>query len=567
VTLPTAATPPAGDTGQQEFPIPPTAVEELLRLFVKVIRAHQLYLPNNPVYQGAVNAVRNALGAVLQQTHELSLRFTETEIKWLDRPVLVENTKSSDSLPWTFFKDGVREIQLMPGFEQEELVKLLDILQRIRKASPDEDDLLSMLWQADFANLRYRYVDIGAEPTLDLHDGGTPPAKPDPGSVQAAAKEATEQNSIVNMQDFDATLYFLDEKELDYLRREIDREYSSDLRSNVIAILLDIYETQSAADVREEIGGLIENLIITLLAAGQLRSVAYLLAETHALVKRAPALTLQETARLSNLPERLSAEGPLGQLLQSLDESAELPPQSELSELFGQLRPSALSTIFAWLTRLQNPRIKSLVEHSADRLAGMQTGELAKLVGSSNKAVALEAIRRAGALKTASCVAPLAKVLVESDVEMRQQAVKSLTDIGSAGALQAMEKAIEDRDRDVRVAAVKALGAKAYRGVFSRIDTAVKGGALRSRDLTEKMTYFEAFGAMCGDGGVPFLDDLLNGKGMFGKREDPELRACAAMALGRVGTAKAREALQRATSEKEVVVRNAVNRALRGGAT
>src|SRR2546423_10095264 len=152
----------------EEAPFPPGPVEELLRLVVKAGRAHQLYLPNNPVYKGAIDALRGAFPPIWQQTHECALRFTETEIRWFGRPVLVENSKSSDSLPWTFFKDGIREIQLSPGFEDEELTQFLDILQRVRKAAPDEDDLLTLLWEADFTHLRYRYVDLGAEPVAPL---------------------------------------------------------------------------------------------------------------------------------------------------------------------------------------------------------------------------------------------------------------------------------------------------------------------------------------------------------------------------------------------------------------
>ena len=80
-----------------------------------------------------------------------------------------------------------------------------------------------------------------------------------------------------------------------------------------------------------------------------------------------------------------------------------------------------------------------------------------------------------------------------------------------------------------------------------------------------QVAFFEAYGAMCGDGGVAFLDEILNGKRLFGKREDPEFRACAAMALGRVNTKRSRESLQTAAGEKDVVVRNAVSRAIRGG--
>jgi HEAT repeat protein len=96
----------------------------------------------------------------------------------------------------------------------------------------------------------------------------------------------------------------------------------------------------------------------------------------------------------------------------------------------------------------------------------------------------------------------------------------------------------------------------------------LKGKAVRDRDITEKMAIFEAYGAVAGDPGVPLLDGLLNGKSFLGRREDPELRACAAVALGRIGSARAIESLRKAAADAkdDVVVRTAVNKALRGGA-
>ena len=82
---------------------------------------------------------------------------------------------------------------------------------------------------------------------------------------------------------------------------------------------------------------------------------------------------------------------------------------------------------------------------------------------------------------------------------------------------------------------------------------------------THKMALFEAYGTLCGDAGVTLLDGMLNARGLFGRKEDPELRACAAMALGRVGSDAAIATLRRASTEKDILVRNAVNRALRGG--
>jgi HEAT repeat protein len=43
------------------------------------------------------------------------------------------------------------------------------------------------------------------------------------------------------------------------------------------------------------------------------------------------------------------------------------------------------------------------------------------------------------------------------------------------------------------------------------------------------------------------------------------MRACAAIALGKIDSDASRRALQRSSSDKDPIIRNAVSRALRGG--
>jgi hypothetical protein len=541
----------------------------MLRLLGKAVKAQQLYLPNNPMFRTAVDTARAAFTPVWQETEELALTFTETEIKWHGFVVAHEPTKAADSLPWTFFKDGVRELRLTKGFEDGDLAKLLGIIQKVRKASPEEDDLLTMLWEADFANLTYKYREVGAEGVASMDDIPSDVQPADAESVAQGTREGTSSamSGVVNMQEFDATLYFLDEGELNYLRHEIEREYAGDLRQNVLAILFDIYETQSAPAVRAELSDIIESMMLLMLAAGDLTGVAYLLSETQEVVARAPNVTDEQRERVGQLPDRLSAPEPLGQLLQSLDEAADLPPQAALSAMISELRPVALGTIFNWIGKLRNPSVRALVEFAAQRLAADNVQELARLVQSKDAVIAQEAMRRSAAMKSTAAVPAIARVLADGTTPQRHAAAQALASIGTPGAIQALDRAIDDEDRDVRVFAVRTLGAAKYRGVFGRLEQIVKGKKLRDADLTEKMAFFEAYGTMCGDGGIAFLDELLNSKGMFGKRDDSEMRACAAMALGRVGSAKAREALQKASGEKDIVVRNAVGRAMRGEAS
>lgn len=561
--------PSAPAAAAYERPAPPFAgqvVEEVLRAFLRAGRAHQLYLPNNPVYAKATEQLRAAFGALWAHTDEITLVVSETTLVWEGTVVLEEREKNGDSLPWTCYKDGVRSLQLGRGFEQSEAMQFIDLVHRVRRASPDEDDLLTMLWQGDFVHLRYGYVDLSLDGVAALEPGGIAEedATPAAAAARAAAARAPAPPGLVSLDDFESTLYFLDDREIDYLRSAVAAEYAGDLRRNVLAILLDTLETQPELAVRLEICDILDTLLLHLLSAGQLQPVAYLLAEVSGVAARGPALEPAVRDRLLAFPAGVSEPAALGQLLQSLDESAELPTEAELGELFVQLRPSALATLFSWLPRLTRAPLVPIVERAADRLAGQHTAELVRVLDSADRAVVLEAMRRAAALRTGAAVPPLARLLQDADPKFRLQATQALAEIASPGALQALERAVDDASRDVRVAAVRAVGARAFRPALARIDQAVKGRAVREADLSEKVAFFEAFGALCGDGGVPLLDGILNARSMLGRREDPELRACAALALGRVGTPAARAALERAAGEKEVVVRNAVNRALRG---
>ena len=556
-------------TGEDEldepsFPI--VYVTDLLKAFVKAVRATQMYLPNNPMHARALDAVKEAFAAVWQQTDELVLQVVETHLDWEGRAVLDEHERTSDNVAWLLFKDGIRELTMLKGFEHEELAVFFNLLQRVRKATDDDDDLLTLMWEREFVTLQYRYVDLTQEggPGVESMERAEQKEKILSPAQAEAGLEST-ASSIAKLDDFDSTLYFLDDREVEYLQQEIKREFSTDLRPAVVASLLDTFENQKDPTVREEICGLLDYFLLILLATAQYRNAAYLLREAGVTANRAPEVLEPQKQRLTQLNELMSDPKPLGQLLQALEDSPLRAPQHELDELFGILQPRALETILSWIGRSQNPQLKMLLQVAAGRLAASNSAELIRLIGSDDEAVVLEAIRRAAALKSPAAVPALGKMLTVGEPDMRVAAVTALNDIGSPGAMQMLERALVDEDREVRVIAVRSLGARNARAALPRIEAALKGKELRETNLTEKMAFFEAYGLLCGDAGVPLLDGLLNAKGFMGKKDDSEIRACAAMALGKVNTAKASESLNKAAGEKDVIVRNAVSKAIRGG--
>jgi len=563
----TTSVPPKSEEHELDEPsFPVVYVVDLLKAFVKAVRAHQLYLPNNPMHARSLEAVRESFAALWGKTDEIDLHVVETRLEWEGRVVLDEHERTSDNIAWLLYKDGIRELKMLKGFEQEELGIFFNLLQRVRKATDDDDDLLTLMWEREFVTLQYRYVDLTQEsgPGVESMERAEQKEKILSPAQAEAGLEST-KSSIAKMDDFDATLYFLDDREVEYLQGEIKREFSTDLRPAVIASLLDTFENQKDATTREEICGLLDYFLLILLSTAQYRNAAYLLREAGVTANRAPDILDTQKQRLMQLGELMSDPKPLGQLLQALEDSPLRAPQHELDELFGILQARALETILSWIGRSTNPSLKMLLEVAAGRLASANSAELIRLIGSDDEAVVAEAIRRAAALKSPAAVPALGKMLTVGEADMRLAAVTALTEIGSAGAMQMLERALADEEREVRIVAVRALGARNAKAALPRIEAAIKGKEIRESNLTEKMAFFEAYGLLSRDAGITLLDGLLNAKGFMGKKDDSEIRACAAMALGKINSPKAIDALNRAAGEKDVIVRNAVSRAIRGG--
>ena len=574
MTEPTAQ--PEQDTKQDA-----TSVVQLMQFLVKALRAVQLYLPNNPVYQRAVGNLKRGFEPVWEEFVELDLGVQDTDLMWEGQTVLSQPDKG-DSIGWVLYKDGVRTITLMPGVEKDEIVRFLNTIHKTRTLPADaSDDLLTLLWDEDFQFIRYHAVELalGDTPVIEKDEGVSglgSVAAPSADAIQrqvaedakpakegAAEEQEDQPQGLVRIEDFDSTLYFLDEKEIEYLKGEIAREYKQDLRVNVLAMLFDLLELQTYSTVRAELISILENFIPYLLASGDFGSVAYILSEIHVLLKRAREMLPEHRETLENVPSRLSEPDTLGQLLQSLDESLVHPSEEELSNLFRELKPEALEGILGWLPKLTNERVRALLDTAAQRLAQAHPQVMVNALKTPDDVILLEAMRLVGLAKLPPAVPALGLLIGKGSPQVKRAAVDALAVIGTAGAMQQLERAIDDPDRDVRVASVRAMANQSHRGAFSAIQAAVTGKTLKEADLTEKTVFFEAFGVLAGESGLATLEPMLRTKGFMKRKQDPQIRACVAMALGKIGTPQAKKILNEAASDKDPLVRNAVTKALR----
>jgi HEAT repeat protein len=555
---------------QQTTVLPASQVAELIAVMVKALRAFQMYLPNNPIYQRATQNVRASFTPIWAAVGEMVLKVVETEFIW-EEQVVYRQLNKNESLAWSLFKDGMRSLTIRRGAEDEEIPRLLTTINQARFLAHDAgDDLPTLLWAHEFQHIEYRFIDFFAGDgagALPESSGGIQDGQSATDRRARIVEEAPPKpKGVVELDDFDSTIYFLDEGEISYLARELEDEYQRDVRGSALNVLFDQLELNQDAAVRSEILRILELLFPYLLNARDFRTAAAVLRESKLLRERAADLQPEHAQRLDGFVGKLSEPSILGQLLQSLDEASSLGVEEHAAAVLRELRASALEPVVGWLPNLSSEPLRKMLEEVVDRLAHAYPSEVQRILKVPDSSALLGMVAMCGRLGLNSAVSGLAETMAHPDPAVRMAVIQALGQLGTPGALTVVDKAIEDPDRGVRLAAVRAAGTRGYKGALRRVEAVVLGKSLKDMDLTEKMAFFEAYGAIAGTNALKPLTAILLERGLLRMKEPPETRACAAMALGRIKSPEARDALQRAAEDKELVVRNAVSRALREAA-
>jgi len=321
------------------------------------------------------------------------------------------------------------------------------------------------------------------------------------------------------------------------------------------------------SDVRDEVIGVLENLLPYLLGTGRFGSVAYLTGELRK-ITRETKFEPAHRAALDELRISVSEVATLSQLFHVLDHGEVRPTPEELGILLRELRPEAIQTVLVWIGQLHRREAKTALVEAVDDFFTEWPGALSRMTTSSNRTTVHRALGIARRLKLPEFAESVGDSLSSDDPTTRQLAVRTLLAIGTPAAIRYVARTVDDRDAEVRTVTYQALTMRPYRGAQKALRDAIDSGNFESRDLSERKALFSAYGAVAGAAGVSTLQSILKGKRGVGGRPSSETRACAAVALGVADSPSARSALRGAADDRDPVVRSAANAALRSeGAT
>ena len=159
---------------QKKLKVPPDPEEVnqatgVLRYFDSAFSLIRIYPPDNRAVIKSTNSFYERLTEFLDEYEKLAIIIEEFSFSY-EGETIFQDEEKQNSLPFFFFKDGMRELSFHEGLEKRELKDFLALLKEESSLPLEDSDIVNALWVKDFAHIRHFAIDEFLD--LDIGKGG-----------------------------------------------------------------------------------------------------------------------------------------------------------------------------------------------------------------------------------------------------------------------------------------------------------------------------------------------------------------------------------------------------------
>jgi len=494
-----------------EFQLAATAV----RALVSLAKAARSYEDGHKILTDLRGKLFGLLSQYLKRFHTLVLQIDENSFTMQGRTLYAcEDLKSS--VPFLFYRDGIRELRFLHGLDEQELDRFLQIIRSSDQVNHLEDDLVTLLWEQEFTTIDFLAVDsLLDEANLLSCDTveefrASRAAGPPAHQIEVLGEQGLEALDDLPLVLPEKALYRLTDDERQALQREAQAVGSSTDTLNAVALMFDMLPLAQAPEVYEaevkRLGRLLDELFVLgqQLAAGMLLLRAgELLANGRVAEWKQPALR-----QLFSIPD----EAQWRELfrVRLTERTTEAAPALAALML---LRPSrTLPVVLRMLEDAGNGVVRRTLEAALVSVGQARLDNVLSLLEGSSKGQLRECVRVLGIIGDGRAAPYLGKLLAHRDAAIRLESLTALARIDSEPAFRLVLRSMDDADETVRCRAAELCGRQGGETAYQALLGKVTARDFRSKSPAEIKALLIAFAA-CHNPGVLVTLRQLAGAG------------------------------------------------------
>lgn len=540
------------------------------------------------LFPGEHQTVRNFISDLYQRLSEYLEKYWKLEIGieeqafTLDGRMIHQDPNSARSLPFFFFKDGMRMLEFHRGLQKSELEGFLEAIREVSQLPPEEGDIVNALWELDFPNIRHVAPDDFLETKIGV---GRKPLRPEvnvdslgQGRVELTPEDLEEirKNTLILdksrenekaaagsalPEEIGRTSAQSADREIEEIEALLTANRQLSHEEEYLSLILEIIYLEDRPEQFPAIADILEQYHQEAIQKGEFRRAAKLLRALSEIKELYATKNKLKSDLIASVIALLGRKSQLVELRDSLDPGS-IPDSKGLFDylrFFGSRSAELVADVYERAPN-QEWRLKAL--EILKEIGKADPHRLMALVQESRPALSQEIIRLLGKSKDTRIVTFLANIVAYKNTPVKLAAIRALGRIQDEAANKVLLGFLADPNEEVRVTALDSLKKAADRQALSHIIAAIADKGFAKKSDREKKSLFDVLGRNDSEEACSFLAEILTRVPFLPNPKHTELCLYSIGALEQMRLAVAKEVLKKGAKRRHRKIRSACLRAI-----
>ena len=559
--------------------------KEVFNLFAKAFASMRIYPTENPTVESLVNTFNEKMQKFLDKEEELKLIIDEFSITFKEETVFQDGQKKA-SLPFLFFKDGIRELAFYKGLDKEELQDFLKVIKDNADLPPDDSDIVNSLWIKDFPHIRYFAVDE----FLDSEIGGEEEARFNidkeeltKGKIKLASndrKELRKRSIALGLNSTDIQEEEEDEKvtledislpfqmssgngeESPVIESMLAEHRATPPMTEMVTLLFEILYMEDRIDAFSSILNILDQFYKEVVYKSLFALASLILNRLQELSDLFSGQFEEKKELLEKTLQNIKSESSLA-YLKKLYINGQIADFDSFFRYLKLLGPSTIPLIADIWEETDNPIIRLKASNFLYELGKKDIASLFNIAKDHRIKLIKEVLGILGKIGNTKTLPFLKKFVGHENKEVRLSVIHALETIHDERTNASLIEFLSDRDGEVRTRAALGLKRCEDQTTISRLMQIAEKRDFKERLIKEKRVLLEYLAETQSQEVSTLLGSILKKWSILYKTKQNETRLCAVPALEKMAIPEARRILEEGAKSRNKTIRKACCLSLR----
>ncbi|MEA2005153.1 MAG: HEAT repeat domain-containing protein [Acidobacteriota bacterium] len=560
-------------------------VKDIVNWFVKTYAQIKLFSLEHSNVEKFVDILYYKLTQFFENNLKFTLDIEEDSFLFQGKPVY-KDEQLVKSLPFLFYKDGMQALYFYKGLKKEELLDFLDIIKTVANLPPEKTDVVTVIWDKDFANIRYYAPDdfletkigSGIKPqiykadkekfitgTIELTQEDKSAlkkyqlAKKPIDNIQIDQEVFDHEGSLLESLSKSITLNPSEMKTLESMIKE-NRKHSKE--EEVTHLFIEILYLEDRIDPFSNTLNVLDQYLNEFIKKGDFRKATQILSHVLELkeyfMQKSSQKILFIDKFLANLEERKAIDSLTVTLLSI--------PEWDYDDFFDYITligPQAAPLVGNLFEEKKDLHFRKRAVLFLEEVCKKDISALMKIAHDKRETLTKEIISIISTQKENKVISYLVSFLKYKSKSIRLHTIKALGKFKDPKANKIILAFLEDKDKDIRTLAAQSLVCPEDPSALKEIQRLAIHKNFKKKSMQEKKSLLKFLGKSSTDESFAILQKFIKQSHFFSGRKTVETSLCAISALKNSGTQEAISILNEGTHMGNRKVRKACEQALK----